>query len=383
MKKIKIGLQKLVKLGRAFATDPKVYLFLVLKKILFLLLFPIHFLIRKFSPLVFLEYVTLILRKAKVNINVKGKLEKTSMLSKRKIYFFTCVWGRHVHLYDAILMRSLFQSGNIPSLLADGYSIELHVHTLESDVNEVIKVIDKYKATRCINDRILTTKLTSYHGNKIIQNNALIKTISLCIEHNAMFVPAAPDSFFGNYSIRNIVKLNMDRNLCIAGVHLRVNENEFLSLLKKYPHEISNPELVNLTFKSAHQNLYDSFIENEENCSYIGGIAIQKIDNNTYAVTHRLPTVYLANFNKSDLKYFSKKSFNCWDHEWPSLLMAESRYKLIGCSDLFYLAEATESNFHICENLKSFGNDDYQHKAQCFHKEINRNFVVILNSADI
>jgi len=171
----------------------------------------------------------------------------------------------------------------------------------------------------------------------------------------------------------------MNRNLCIAAVHLRVDESIFLRLIGNIPGEISNAQLVSLSLKAPHQNLTDSFIDKEMNCSYISGISIQKINSNIYTVTHRLPAIFLANFNKSDIKYFTRYSFNAWDHAWPSLLIKQRRYKVVGSSEVFFMTELTKASSHICPNLSSYGNDDYQ-VTEYIHKEINRNFAVILQA---
>lgn len=303
----------------------------------------------------------------------------------QRVTFCTCVWGPYVSLYDSILLRSLFQSGNIPALLKDGHIVDWHIHTIEAARARVVTIIDEYRRAQlgAVADQ-LTTKVSVYATTAQLTKRALLTTMQSCVETDTPFIGAPPDTFFGNGSIHNIVKLSMNRDLCIAAAHLRVDAPRFSDLIAHYPGDISNAALVNLALAAAHQNLYDSFVDKDSNCSYISGVAIQKIAENLYAITHRLPTVYLARFTEGDLRFFTRQrtSFEDWDHVWPSRLIAQRRFKLIGSSDLFFAVEATEPALRICSKLNgSRGNDDY-HEARYFHKELNRNFSVVLRADD-
>lgn len=307
---------------------------------------------------------------------------------KKPIFIFTAVWGDMVQLYDTVLMRSLFQGGNIPALVKSGHRIEFHVHVLPDNIDFILETIKKYQEASgidCSNLIVkinpLTTEKRFLRKSRISIENAVIQTATECINNNALFLMACPDHFFGNNSIMNLVKLNMNRNLCIAGVHLRVDETKFLDFLEHNKNEISNPELVSLSMELGHSTLYDAFITKEMNSSYISGISIQEMNNNLYSVTHRLPAIWLANFIKKDLKLLSK-NFSNYDHKWPSDLMSEKRFKLVGSSDLFYAVELTKSNSHLCKLEPHPGNDDYQSDTVP-HKEINRNFVVVLRGQEV
>ncbi len=344
--------------------------------------FPLK-LFRLAAPNAYLEAVTkdvatLIIRHRSVN--------KAGQYQSKTIRIYTCVWGGHLNLYDVVLMRSLFQKGNIPELLALGYKVRLTVHTLDSDIPIVNGIIEKHARSIPIEYRnLLELDLIQYPDTYLVKALALKDTIKKCIDESSTFIMAPSDTFFGDFSLSNIVRMNMGRNLCIAAVHLRVNDSEFLSRLREVKGEISNAQLVALTMQSAHQNLKDSFIE-KVNCARNSGLSSQRISDCSFAVTARLPTVHLANFNRNDLAFFQNNGGNSWDHIWPTRLMVDGRYKVIGASDVFFMAETTEPNTHLCATNGEVGDDDFQGydfhgHGIALHKEIGRNFWVMVTSA--
>jgi len=336
------------------------------------------------TPLVYLEDITNYFKRASVKsqkIN-KGKKQNSS---DKSVIVYTRVWGKFINYYDFILMRSLFQSGNLLALLEDGYRVTLSVHILKSDVDEVNNIIYKYK-NKLIDrhSNLLIIDVLQYDNVINIKEYSLINNIKKCISIPSPCIMAAPDTFFGNFSLLNIIKINMGRNLCIAALHFRVNDVEFLELLDKNVNDekIPNPRLVTLALLSPHQTLRDSFIE-KENCSFLTGLTVVRISNKSYAATFRAPTIYLANYNLDDLKYFSSRPYTAntdYDHEWPTNLMVEGRYKCIGSSDVFFAAELTEPKSHILIHNSEVGNDEHDHSV--LHKELHRNFLVIVTSSE-
>ena len=330
------------------------------------------------TPKIYMEDLTSYLRQASVNNHT---LLEESKIKKKSICLFTRVWGGFINYYDVTLMRSLFQEGNILQLLKDGYQVTLNVHILESEAIIINEIIKKYCNTLSSDfSQSIIIDLIKYHSTLEIIENSLSNSIRECISNKSIFFMANPDTFYGNYSISNIVKLNMGRQLCIASVHFRVNDADFLRRLDKTNGSISNPSLVTLAMRSPHQTLRDSFIE-RENCSYATGLTVQRISDCSFAATFRAPTVYLANFNQSDLKYFKNHPFNNWDHEWPTNLMLEGRYKCIGSSDAFFAAELTGPQSHLCIHNSEIGNDEHEHH-KVLHKELHRNFLVIVRSSE-
>ena len=314
--------------------------------------------------------------------------------SPRKIIFFTCVWGSFVTYYERVLMKSLFQSGNIPALLEQGYLIELCVYTQESDQLAVENIMKRYQDGLLDAQKQFLQIQLNYFPLPILNRSqrqphlkyALLRTMKWCIQENAYCFMALPEAFFGNNSVTNMVNLTMGRDLCIASLHLRVVDQKFLNLLQQSSGELSNNTLVSMSLKCAHQGVLNSFINHDVNGSYSTGLSIQPITNTLFAVTFRMPNIFLASFHKSDITYFSKRTFNHWDHEWPELLMKQRRYKVAGSSELFFAAELTgeDSHWDISLNKKQvYGNDSAQrHASHCFHTEIHRNFVMLLKGQE-
>ena len=60
--------------------------------------------------------------------------------------------------------------------------------------------------------------------------------------------------------------------------------------------------------------------------------------------------------------------------------MVEGRYKCIGSSDAFFATELTEPDSHLLIHKSAIGNDEHDHSV--LHKELHRNFLVIVTSSE-
>lgn len=310
--------------------------------------------------------------------------EPSQIVISKNIIVFTYVWGSFVLYYDKVLMRSLFQSGNIPALLQQGYLIELRVYTQESDQLVVEAIIEKYQDTLPESGKVgLQVSLKSFRSPlKFSLDNAFFETMQLCVQSNAYFFSAFPDCFFGNHSMSNAVALAMGRNLCVLGLPFRVDDKKFLNAIQQDSNEISNRKLVGLALKHPFKTILESFIGADVNASYFTGMTIQPITSDMFAVTFRIPSMHLASFTESDLNYFSKHTYENLDHGWPTLLLKQERCKIVGSSELFFLAEVTQENTHYTPVLNHvYGNDSYLgYSLPLIHTELNRNFFMHLQA---
>jgi hypothetical protein len=282
-------------------------------------------------------------------------------------------WGhKYLEYFDECCLRSLLQSGNLPELINKGYQIRFSVHTIDEDRAKIENIL-KYQIDKVSLQSFIKLEVRSYKSSKGLKEKALLAIIEESIRERSMVLNATADVFYGNHSIHNIVSANMDRGLCIAGPMFRINADKFRFHLKNNNTEINNRELANHMFKFLNPDLKYSDIS-KLNTSRATGLATQKIDNETYLLTSRFPTIHLANFSEGDLCYFKRRPFEDWDHRWPSKLMAEGRYKMIGSSDTFLCVEATE-HYENKNEMAEVGNDDY-HTNDSFHKTINRSFFI-------
>ena len=297
-----------------------------------------------------------------------------------RLLIATYVYGEQfLDLFDRYCLRSLMQAGNIPYLLKQGYEIIYIIYTKPRDVQRLTAIIDKYK-TEKIEYRITTNRFV---GNETEVSKAnsifLLESVGFAVTNKAPFFLASPDIFVGDFSLSNLLTYNTNKDICLAALHLRVDS----VLFQRWYNEeailpVSNARLVTTSMGILSQSWRDSFIDKGRNCSFTANSAVQKIQDNLYNVTFRIPNVFLARLNQSDVDYFNQHpNLGNWDHSWPEHLVKGRRYKFIGSSDMFFACEAT-----YVDNNKSDCRDNDLWNDECIntklHSETNRNFLAII-----
>lgn len=291
---------------------------------------------------------------------------------KNRVKLYTIVYGKHVVYLEKVLLKSLFSENNIKAILDDGIEVELRMFTLNAHCDEVKKIVsdkiaeNNFGILKKIDYKITAERIEDIH----LKSREII--IKECLVENSAMIMALPDFYFGNGSLLNLIKLGLNGGNCIAGMHLRVNDEEFVREINDH-HDVSNVNLVKLTLKHKHQNTVVSFSGD------FAGFKITQIESDKFIVEHRVPNIWLANFEKKDLLYFKNRPFQAWDHQWPTSLILESRYKLIGSTDLFFVAEVTEKDSHIVDlevtlNQKKYNTEGYMHKV------INNTFLISMSA---
>jgi hypothetical protein len=208
--------------------------------------------------------------------------------------------------------------------------------------------------------------------------DGLRETVLNAHARGTRFLTALPDFVFGNGSIGNMVSYARGKNVCVAGPHLRVNEDDFMGHFGGRFKSATNSELVFLTMRYMHNNTRDFFTD-QPNASHFGGVAITHLSNGAYAMIHHLPNIFLAWITDSDADYFKNcMDRDCYDHDWPKIPVAEGRYRMIGSSDLFYMAELTGKDSH------GLGATSLDNSETCWvdkpHFKTSHNFVISLRT---
>jgi len=178
----------------------------------------------------------------------------------------------------------------------------------------------------------------------IDDTSALIRhlrgVINGCIAARSRLLILMPDTIFADGSILNMRRYAMNKPVCVAAPHLRVNADQFIALKERivYPPR----RLVDRALRCAHQSQACSYTQADHGTLY-GGIALTKLDEHTTTIIHYLPTVYLACFDERDATHFQEAhDFGAWDHTWPNHLADVGRLRVFGSSDLFFAVELTE-----------------------------------------
>lgn len=289
-----------------------------------------------------------------------------------RVLIGTIVYGEYIDIFETVCMRSLLQSGNIPSLIRSGYTFLHTIYTRQDgDINRLRRVAEEYsrEGYEIVVDVI-------HDGANLL---FLHKFIDDGIEANAKSLFINPDLFFGDKSLKHLLGYKFKNDMCLAALHMRVDYGKFQEILKVTQGDISNPQLVDIAMGCLHKSWKESFTNEDTNNCNASGSSMQKVGDKLWAVTFRIPTIYLAKFNKDDRNDLSQ--FDHWDHEWPTQLMTANRYKFIGSSDMFFAVELTKTNANIptVEHYRLW-NDDFH--CQKKHSEVNRHFLTVVRGGE-
>jgi len=290
----------------------------------------------------------------------------------KKLLIVTIVYDDYIEIFDNVCLRSLFQSGNIPCLIDRNYEIEYIIWTKERDLERVEGVAKKYTREGI---EFSVRPLPEAKKDNLRNDNALQEIIDKGIENDCQVFFLNPDYFYGNNSLRNLISYKFDNKMCLAALHVRVNTGDFTDKIRTIDGDVSNAQLVSLSMKYLHRSWGESFTSKSVNNSQISGSATQQIADNLWAVTFRIPTVFLAKFDHCDKE--ALKRFDLWDHEWPATLIEQNRYKFIGSSDMFFAVELTAPANNIPGLAGNMTWNDGFHVSR-LNGETNRNFLVIL-----
>ena len=293
-----------------------------------------------------------------------------------RIILVTIVYDDYIDMFSKACLRSVFQGGNVPYLIARGYEFKYIIYTTD--------IANKVRVTEAIEPyRMDGIEYEIKIDPDAVKNTMMQTLLEDCLLEDCRVLFLNPDCFLSDKALAHLVAYKSNNNMCLAALHVRVDKDMFLSKLKATKGDISSSSLVSMGMSCLHPCWGQSFIDVDENNSYTTGSAIEKIEDNLWTVTFRIPNVFLAHFIPSDREVLKKFSF--YDHRWPSKLMAENRYKFVGSSDFFFAVELTDGNQDLPPLHKGMlFNDNFEvHESdeialENIHSCINRNFLAIV-----
>jgi hypothetical protein len=287
---------------------------------------------------------------------------------------FSVVYGeRYCDSFKRLTLRSINQQPLNGVAVSDAI---WSVYTDAVSAPRIVEILHHYEHEVHIVD---TKKQEAYD----VAQYALITEIEECLKTNSRMVMAPPDVFFGDGSIANLLALASVRPdaMCFSATHVRVDHEKFIEALPLGT--IDNPKLVSLALNTMHRSWSQSDVALDKRNTYYSGTSIQALPTlGYYAVTHVLPTCHLAQFTQDDLDAFRKYRSGAWDHQWPALLIAKNRHRVIGSSDIFFAVELTKANENIpkLHSAASHPIDVYElaDRPGHEHNKINRNMIFVL-----
>lgn len=290
----------------------------------------------------------------------------------KPVRLLTLVWGQpYLDWLDRALVHSLDKPRNKAALTEN--VVAWDIYTTDGDV----PIIKDISARLGLPVEFHTDAMGAKHDHGKFLQRTLIDQMKRCYENKQAMIMAPPDSIFGDGSIESLCVLGRPKHVCISVPHVRVKP----SILEVPNRANSNALLVGAAWPRLHRTWVECDTSRKVSNTYSGGCAWTKIHDGLYAVVHRLPTTYYAEFNDTDMVWWENQvKLNVWDHSWPSKTVAELRHRCIGSSDAAFIAEVTPefANVPPCTPVDPEEPDKYWGRAA--HHVFQRNHFSIFRA---
>ena len=285
-----------------------------------------------------------------------------------RMRLFSLVWGQpYLTWFQEALVKSISFPSNLSAV--QSHAAEWNIYTRDQDRDQLRAIAEPLGIP------------LQFHPFTV--NNSSGETLQPCLldhmrnchqDGSAMFI-APPDTIFGEGSIAAICEVGRLPGICVAVPHVRINAGCLPQLGGK---TWQNHQLVDFAWKNLHRTWLDADASLPNTNSMLGGVSWRKLREGLYAVTHRLPTTYLANINASDVDWFSRQyETGTWDHSWPAKIVKEQRQRTIASSDAAFICELTRENENIPMLAPSDPNEPDKFWRDLEHNYVNRNVVSI------
>ena len=280
----------------------------------------------------------------------------------KTIYFICNVWGEEfVELAFRYCIPSVMQEGNLPALVKRFPNITFCVYT--DDKAKFERQVSRFNVYKLLQQvvpvEIYTFKDYKKERSRTVQEicaDACYHHATKCIDNGAISMHAQPDNVYGNGSLVNIFESIKGKAVSVAVPHPRVS---YESVVAKHPRmfgpddmtkptSYANSELVRLAFENL---AYDWVNARDDAISSTThrGISWRKLNDSTYCVVHNMPVVILTQYTEKDKSFLDEEDmFTTQDRGWQSILLKESRLKVVASSDLFFSFELTPDEVSKC-----------------------------------
>jgi hypothetical protein len=275
---------------------------------------------------------------------------------------FTPVWGmEYLEYMRRGLIKSLRQPLNAKAVKKTKWVIAYRQPVEKMKIDQM---------TQDICEDVHLVNLDIFQGIKY----AMAMAHSHCVQ---LFL-AMPDTVLSEGSIPNLRELGKQHDVCVAVPHVRV----LPSFLDVRDLPLHPAEMVSHAWDNLHDSWTGSTGEEGMSRSRVGGIYWKKITPQLITVQHRLPTVFLANIKKSDIDFFNTRHhFGIWDHDWVQELMTQERVRIVGSSDVAFMAEVTKEGSNVPPEMKVNPDEPDAFFCRFYHNIINRMFVSVFRKA--
>lgn len=300
-------------------------------------------------------------------------------MSVRPLRLFSIVFNeQYIDWFDRACVPSLSWPSNSHALRR---AVAWDVWTTTEDAERVRQIAERVGVQVEIHAELEPASWENKEPLKLQLTRALTAQIERAAAERSAFLWIAPDSVFGDGSIRSILELGAPPDVCVALAPMRVQAAGFIEAMG--PRRLLNDDLVSLAFKFAHR----SFVEAEATLpmtnSFDSGVSWRTLrPGRLYAVTHRKHSAYLMQPTARDAESFrGMKKFGAYDHSFPRRLIEEQRQRVIGSSDAAFVVELTPELAHVPPLYAMDPDEPDRFNQNMPHHAANRNVVAIWRAA--
>lgn len=257
------------------------------------------------------------------------------------LQMLTTVYGdKHIDIFQRACLKSLAFKRN-KAALYEAKAIWM-IFSEEKYFDHIRKIVDAFLPEFNLQLR----PMSELRGFIDPVQSALVLMIEECLRTNSRLLMCPPDTIFGDGSVHGLLKVGREQHTCVVAAHARVLPSILDEDFSPY---LTNAELVTMAWKHLHRSWSEASVGHPVQNSFIGGVSWQEIGPSLFAVQHRLPTVYLADFTEEDLHHFKTCiSSGDWDHVWPGTrLTPHGRQRYIGGSDIAFMVEITAAEKNV------------------------------------
>lgn len=295
-----------------------------------------------------------------------------------KLRLFVLVYGAEfLNLFEQVCCRSLLQPKNIKS-------IQGTIVSLYSDTSSMARATELAAKLGTVEPHLIAPTGDAAQN----QQRCVMEEIRRCIDTDSQMLMVCPDNFWGDGSVENLLAIAGEgAGICVAAAHPRVDPVWFCRSAPMLDNvAIDNPTLVRLAIASLHPS-WAAAVPNHQHdtSSYRAGVTLSPVALDLYAVSHLLPTVFLARFTEADYILFreaiAKGMQGIFDHIWPCMLVNQERQRVVGSSDAVFVVELTPADSHNVPLTPNDRTKPNQYHRDAPHIRANRNHVAIWRAA--
>jgi hypothetical protein len=260
-------------------------------------------------------------------------------------------WDANVDDLEAFGLPSILQPNNIPWLVQNGVAVTLDFYTVKADearVRALAEAAHDRVRTLATGEPVTATLTLGPDGmiprdTRDVFFRAVAEKAS---DTGSRVIIAVGNRFFGDGSIRNMATYARKPRVTVSGLHLPVERDRFAELVRRHMAArpdvpIGNARLVDIALESQTAGMRASWTDDDTNASYQTGRALRALGDDLSGLITHAPIPLLSQIEPNDLTFFDRFlwSVPLFETVWPSMLIAQNRWRVMASSDLCCVAE--------------------------------------------